>query len=103
MVDGEDGGYYPCTGLDEGGGVRRHAISTHLGVVYCSARYMHRHICGQQRSLAGAWPRVIVVRTLNVRYPCIRRYVILPVCIAMGDVSSTAIWYTSTECVVICT
>ena len=28
MLDGGNGGCYPCTGLNEGGGVRRHAICT---------------------------------------------------------------------------
>ena len=62
MLDGEDGGYYPCTGLNEGV-VCAGTGSVRLGLVYCDVRYMHRHIFDRQGPLAGAWYHVVVVLT----------------------------------------
>ena len=96
-----DSGYYPCTGLEDGGGVRRHDISTPRCCVLQRALLAPAYIF-RSTTLASwcAAPRSRCTY-LVVRYQGIRQYVITPVCIAMREISPTANLCIGTACVVI--
>ena len=103
MLDEKNGGYYPCTGLDEGV-LCAGTPSVRLGACVIAARVTCTGILYFLSTTLASWcaaPRSRCMY-LDVRYQCIRQYVVTPIRIAMRGISPTANLRTGTECVGIC-
>ena len=103
MLDEKNGGYYPCTGLDEGFMCVTGTPSVRLGACVIAARVTCAGILILSTTLARwcAAPRGRFMY-LDVRYHCVRQYVITPMHVAMREISPTANLCTGTECKGIC-
>ena len=102
MLDEKNGGYYLCTGLDEGF-LCTGTPSVSLGACIIAARVTYTGILILSTTLARwcAAPRSRCMH-LDLRYHCVRQYVITPIHVAMREVSPTVNVCTGTECKGIC-
>ena len=102
MLDEKNGGYYPCTGLDEGF-VCTGTPSVRLGACVIAARVTCTSILIWSTTLAR-WCAAPGSRCmhLDVRYHSVRQYVVAPIHVAMREISPTANLCTGKECKGIC-
>ena len=102
MLDDKNGGYYHCTGLDEGF-MCTGTPSVRLGACVIAARVTCIGMLILSTTLARwcAAPRSRCMH-LDVRYHCVRQYVMTLINVDMREISPTANLCTGTECKGIC-